>query len=49
MAKKQKSSKMGMGILAGGLVVIIIAVFLGPKLDRPRKPSRAQMFTRGNA
>ena len=44
MAKKQKSSKMGMGILAGGLVVIIIAVFLGPKLDRPKAKPRPNVY-----
>ena len=44
MAKKQKSSKMGMGILAGGVVVIIIAVFLGPKLDRPKAKPRPNVY-----
>ncbi|MEC8051306.1 MAG: hypothetical protein VX210_10980 [Myxococcota bacterium] len=44
MAKKQKSSKMGMGIMAGGVVVIIIAVFLGPKLDRPKAKPRPNVY-----
>ncbi len=44
MAKKQKSSKMGMGILAGGLVVIGIAVLFGPKLDRPKAKPRPNVF-----
>ena len=33
-----------MGILAGGLVVIIIAVFLGPKLDRPKAKPRPNVY-----
>ena len=44
MAKKQKSSKMGAGILAGGVVVILIAVFIGPKLDRPKAKPRPNVY-----
>jgi len=44
MAKKQKSSKMGAGILAGGLVVILIAVFMGPKLERPKAKPRPNVY-----
>lgn len=44
MAKKQKTSKMGVGILAGGLVVILIAVFVGPKLDRPKAKPRPNVY-----
>ena len=44
MAKTQKSSKLGVGILVGGIVVVAFAVFFGPKLDRPKAKPRPNVY-----